>query len=429
MLACGGRGAHPIKFNGSIFTTPHRGGYPDRLRGDISGRPNGDPDWRQWGPGYWWQNQRLIYWSPIASGDFDQMQVFFKMYVDALPLATASTQIYFNHDGAHFGEGIYFWGNYNNNHYGWNREGLPLWKQSSGYIVRLYQGGLELLAIMLDYYSYTDDADFLSQSLLPMAEGIITFYDQHYRCDEKGKLYFHPSQALETWWDCVNPMPEVAGLKFVLQKLLALSESAATNKQRRQWRRVLNELPSLPTRQIEGQTALAAADAFADKHNIENPELYAVFPYRLYGVGKGELELARYTFEQRLHREQNKGHDQDGTHAAYLGLAHVAGKMVARRFGTEYLAARFPTYWMGYDWIPDHCSGGAGMICLQAMLIQCEDDKIVLFPAWPKEWDVEFKMHAPHQTTVEGVYHNGRLERLKVTPDTRAKDVMKMLPQ
>ena len=103
--------------------------------------------------------------------------------------------------------------------------------------------------------------------------------------------------------------------------------------------------------------------------------------------------------------------------------------MVARRFGEEYLAARFPTYWMGYDWIPDHCSGGGGMICLQAMLIQCEDDKIVLFPAWPKEWDVEFKMHAPHHTTVAGAYRNGRLESLKVTPESRAKDVVKMSPK
>ena len=35
----------------------------------------------------------------------------------------------------------------------------------------------------------------------------------------------HPSQALETWWNCTNPMPEVAGLQAVVERLLALPEA------------------------------------------------------------------------------------------------------------------------------------------------------------------------------------------------------------
>jgi hypothetical protein len=69
------------------------------------------------------------------------------------------------------------------------------------------------------------------------------------------------------------------------------------------------------------------------------------------------------------------------------------------------------------------------MITLQAMLIQCDGDKIVLFPAWPKDWDVEFKLAAPKNTTVEGVYRRGQLESLKITPATRAVDVVKLTPQ
>jgi len=34
--------------------------------------------------------------------------------------------------------------------------------------------------------------------------------------------------------------------------------------------------------------------------NTENPELYAAFPYHLYGVGKPDLELARHTYAARL---------------------------------------------------------------------------------------------------------------------------------
>ncbi len=222
---------------------------------------------------------------------------------------------------------------------------------------------------------------------------------------------------------CTNPMPEVAGLKYLLQKFLALPKKNTSAKQRKQWKRLLGELPAIPVRDVNGKKALSPAEKFAQESNVENPELYAVFPYRLYGLGKPQLELAELAFEHRWHKMGNLGHDQDEIHAAYVGLGELAGKMLTTRFGTKHLTARFPTYWMGVDWIPDHCHGGSGMIALQAMLIQCENKKILLFPAWPKDWDVDFKLHAPYNTIVEGVYKDGKVQNLKVTPEKRKKDV------
>ena len=68
-------------------------------------------------------------------------------------------------------------------------------------------------------------------------------------------------------------------------------------------------------------------------------------------------------------------------------------------------------------------------MALQAMLMQADGREIVLFPAWPREWDVEFKLHAPLNTTVEGVYRSGKLKSLKVTPEFRRKDVSELQPQ
>lgn len=53
--------------------------------------------------------------------------------------------------------------------------------------------------------------------------------------------------------------------------------------------------------------------------------------------------------------------------------------------------------------------------------------KLHLFPSWPKDWDVDFKLHAPGQTVVEGVLKGGKLESLKVTPESRAKDIVNWL--
>ena len=66
------------------------------------------------------------------------------------------------------------------------------------------------------------------------------------------------------------------------------------------------------------------------------------------------------------------------------------------------------------------------MIGLQEMLMQTIGDEIVLFPAWPKEWDVEFRLHAPKNTKVEVSYEDGEIVSLVVTPKSRMKDVVIM---
>ena len=68
-------------------------------------------------------------------------------------------------------------------------------------------------------------------------------------------------------------------------------------------------------------------------------------------------------------------------------------------------------------------------MALQTMLMQCEGKNIRLFPAWPKNWDVSFKLHAPFNTTVEGIYRNGKVESLTVSPQERKDDVNVLEPQ
>jgi alpha-L-fucosidase 2 len=446
--ACAGRGAFPVKFNGSIFTVDAR-------------EPNEsyDADYRRWGGPYWFQNTRLIYWPMAASGDFEMMRPLFHMYLDALPLAKERTRLYFHHGGAFFSETMYFWGSYANSNYGWNREGKPLSQVDNTFIRWYYSGALELLAIALDYHSFTQDREFARRTLLPLADAVVTFYDEHYpRAD--GKMVFKPAQSLETWPNVVNPLPDIAGLRFVLQGLSALPGDLVSQRRRDQWRRILRELPPIPTRVTDGQTLLAAAaEILAPNQNSENPELYAVFPYRLYGVGKPRLEVARATFDARRFKG-NAGWQQDDTQAAFLGLADEARRRVADRFARANPGSRFPAFWgPNFDWIPDQDHGCNGVIALQTMLLQWEDGvilseaartsaprsrrpvlskaegipsghgRILLFPAWPKEWNVEFKLHAPMRTTVEGVYRAGKLERLSVTPGARAKDVSVLNPQ
>jgi len=413
MNACAGRGAYPIKFNGSIFTVDSR--EPDE---------HFDADYRRWGGEYWFQNTRLPYWALLCAGDYDLLRPLFEMYLKALPLAKERTKRYFGHEGAYFPETITSWGTYANVNYGWNREGKPVSYIDNPYIRYYYSCNLELLALALEYFSHTADKRFLNETLLPLADAVIAFYDRHFARDSEGKLLLKPSQSLETYPDTVNPLPDIAGLRWVLEGLLRLPVGKDSVARRHLWRRLIGQLPPLPMKTEEGQTfLLPAQEILAPPINSEDPELYAVFPYRLYGVGKPDLEVARNTYARRPYKG-NEGWRQDPIWAALLGLAEEASAMVAQRFATKHPGSRFPAFWgPNYDWIPDQDHGCVGMLALQMMLMQTDGDRILLLPAWRKEWDVSFRLHAPGRTMVGGVWRGGKMRSLKVTPSWREKDV------
>lgn len=115
---------------------------------------------------------------------------------------------------------------------------------------------------------------------------------------------------------------------------------------------------------------------------------------------------------------------------AYLGLAEEARFNLVGRARNFDKGSRFPAFWgPNFDWIPDQDHGGVLMKALQSMLLQTDAKKIYLMPAWPKDWNADFKLHAPYQTTIEGRVVNGEILDLKVNPISRQKDLVILSPQ
>ena len=154
-------------------------------------------------------------------------------------------------------------------------------------------------------------------------------------------------------------------------------------------------------------------------------------------MGRRDLEVARNTYERdtlALKFRSHIGWKQDNIWAACLGLTDEARRLALLKLADG--PYRFPAFWgPGFDWSPDHNWGGSGMIGLQEMLMQeipaeenatpdCEEagkTKIVLFPAWPKSWDVHFKLHASGGMTVEATLQGGEVKDVRVSP--RGKSV------
>lgn len=412
--ACNGRGAYPIKFNGSIFNVPYK---------DAPG----NADYRRWGPGYWWQNIRLPYYSMCTSGDYDLMRPLFKMYVkDLFELFKYRTKLYMNIDGIFIPECIYFWGETFTESYGltpFDQRDDKL--QESRWHKYEWVSGLELTYLMLDYYEYLMDENFLKEYVLPFTNQIITFFDQFYKT-ENGKLKMEPSQSAETWWKCTNPMPELAGLHSILNRLIKLDKDLVDDEMKNYWQNVKQKLPDLPTHEVNKIVMLAPAEIFEEKMNIENPELYAVFPFQLINFNSENKDLAINAFIHRLDRG-NWGWRQDDLFASYLSLTDTTKKYLIERSKNKNVDSRFPAFWgPNYDWTPDQTHGGVIMKTLQSMIIQNDGENIYLLPSWPEDWNVEFKLYAPYETVIEGTYNDGQLIINKVTPEYRSENIIIM---
>lgn len=403
-----GNGTFPLKYNGSIFTVDYEG----------------DPDYRRWGAGFWFQNTRLSYWPMLAAGDFKEMLPFFKMYRNALELLKDRNQIYYHHPGIHNSETVYPWGIHVNGHYGWDREGHEPDYIECTYVSYYWQSGIELVEMMLSYFSYTGDEAFARDIMLPYAAEIIMFYMYHYSKDEDEKLIINPASSLETWHIALNPTPEIAGLTSITKKIMQLSVADETLKEN--CKGVLESLPELPLGEIEGRKVILPAKEYDMCKNIENPELYTVFPYRQFGIGKENLQLAQDTFDVRRIKIQNCWH-QDDIQAAYLGRAEETYSYLYGRTKGRDENSKFAGFWEAYnDWVPDMDHGGVLMMALQSTLIQsdAESGKIHIFPAFPKRLDVRFRLYADQRTLIEGCYEKGQLKELNIFPKERAKDIV-----
>lgn len=414
MTAIGGRGDYPIKFNGSIFTVePKAMGY------------DYNPDWRKWGDCFWWQNTRIPYGPMLANGDADLMEGLFKTYERVLPLAKARTKIYHNAEGAYFPETMTLFGTYSNNDYGWDRTGhqpnevlCPWWQWA-------WNQGPELVMLMLERYEYTQDREFLKSRALPMARAVLDYFDTRFKRDPNGKLRLDPTQAAETYWNgVINDTPCVAGLHAIVAKLLKapIKDSKWTQAKLEAFQK---SLPEIPVR--DGKIAAAEVHP-KERSNVENVEFYAIWPFKLFGIGHDMLDVTQKTFRERIEKA-NSGWQYDGQVAAMAGLTEDAKASLLSKVRNSNSNYRWPATWgPNYDWLPDQDHGGNIMMTLQNMVMQEAEGKIYLLPAFPLDWNVSFKQHASQKTVVTATYRNGKLEKWSVTPKSREKDVVILIP-
>lgn len=420
MLACNAYGNYPTKFNGGLF--PFDPVYADP-------KAPFTPDYRKWGGSTMTaQNQRLVYWPMLKSGDADIMKPQFDTYLRMLPAAKLRAQHYWNHGGAVFSEQIESFGLPNPAEYG-NHSAADDWGvEKNLWLEYQWDTVLEFCSMILMAHDYADMDitpyhELISQSL--------RFFDEHYRNEAikrgmdslstTGKLVIFPSSGCETYKWAHNPASVIAALKTVTTQwtkyLTELSRETLSTQcvsDELAYAQVLaTRIPDIPLRTIDGKECIAPAELWSRIQNVETPQLYPVFPWRVYGVGKTHLDVAQNTYAHDPHAlkmRSTKGWKQDNIWAACLALTDEAFRLNKEKLTDG--PYRFPAFWdPGYDWAPDCNKGGAAMIGMQEMLLQEADDGTpLLFPAWPKNINAKFKLHLTGGRTIRAEMKDGKVK-------------------
>lgn len=397
----------------------------------------GNPDKREWEScQFMAQNQRLSSWPMLRSGDFDILQVATDFYRDRIDMSRAHAKKFWGVDGVAWCEAFSIFGL---GAIGTNADG----RCNPPHLEHHYTSGMEFALLMLELQRYSGK----NQPHYPdAAMGIIRYYDQFHQqaqarktgqpLDDNGRLVIYPSDACEPYHGCTNNTDVIAGLHALTRELLALPDGRLTAAEHAYLASFQKRIPTFPIREKNGRKFYAAAASWEwvmQNENMDFPQMYVLFPFTTMALGRDDMELAKNTFE--LSPINNKVQQQN--HAWYQTLINFA-RMGETAQAQAYLldkmhhsSARFPTFYQtfyingspNFNHMPDmdHC--GTAMLGLQEMLMQTDGKRILLGPAWPAEWNVNFKLHAPWQTVVEGHVAAGKLVVDRVTPASRRSDI------
>jgi len=407
---CAGKGPVPIKFNGSIFVT-----YPHEV---TPGRITWD--YRRWGGAFWMQNTRHIYWNMLLSGDFSGMEPLYNLLHQLIPISKHRTFAYYGHNGILLPEtftlcGLYCMSNYGIPQEDGKRYAKGTWLHQPGqianhYIRWYYTSMLELAYIMLLGARYSDNEKYLNIAYEFSKETLIFYYEHFDTLD--GKILLKPISSLETYQDCFNDLPNIAGLDALTEELLSGDNLPSDIFD------ICKKIRDILVDYPKDDNKLLPCQILIDKkrRNCENPELYSVFPFYVHTYFNKEHPLFKYAVNAFYQRNEKagKGWSQDCIQAALLGLTDQAkdilvkqAKMIDERYSFTGI------YGPNYDETPDQDHANGLSIGLVHTLVASSKDKNVLFGAWPEYWNVSFRLPLYSSKPVTAVYQNGKVVTLE----------------
>ncbi len=453
-MASTSRGALPPKWNGSLFVV--------------------DGDTRLWGSQFWVWTTESMYLPLYAADAIELTDPFFNMYLSQLKEAEIAAKQRWGVDGAFYPETAPFdgpvilpedaaqeyqdvflgrkentklseyvrdLGSFEGHLYCESRKEPPNPVGRYSWASHVVSSGAEIAMQTWWRYRYTCDEDWLLNKAYPLLKGVTEFYYNFSKRDNNGTFYIEGTNAHEDFWGVKNSIMDLAAIRGVVPLAIHASEILGVDENlREKWQFFLDHLSPYPMGYEPGSKSLEKGCLSDDvwsagyrgevdgSHNSEDVWLNPVFPFEDW-----TLETHIPSMDSIVQKivdlvpRQNSILNGDNCNTA------IRSPIATIRAGRgELLPELLTNYYEAFDPLPNGMSLFEGVTAqsieflgiistaIQEGLLQSisprpgQPEVINVFPAWPKKWDVSFKLLARGGFIVSASICNGEIQTVLI---------------
>jgi hypothetical protein len=360
-------------------------------------------DTQPWFPaGYWFWNMRMLVAANMSSGAFDMNTPVWNLYRSNLANIEAWTRSKMaGKAGICVPETMRF--NGNGYWYGGESDASCDEAASPNYNALTITSGAEVGLWVWQQYQMSGDSTFLAANYPLMSEAA-QFLLAYATTGSDGLLHTM-ANAHETQWNVQDPTTDIVAMKALFPAVISAAAVLGTDAALvADLQAALPKIPPLPRTDQTNHTQLltASADAAgqdvfaisyqpsAQRHNSENLDLEAVWPYGLIGDRDPDTALAQRTYAHRMFVNDSDW-TFDALQAARLGLSSEVANDLTR--ATE----QYQGFVNGLGLLsggkndgssePYIEQAGVAAAAINEALVQDYDGLLRIAPAWPSGWD------------------------------------------
>lgn len=458
LMASSSRGAYPPRFGGMLWYTT----------GDM----------RRWGSEYWHANTDAYYRDLMPSGHVDLMDPFYSLYFGMRDACALAARQQWGSEGIYLPEVTFFDGperipdnlvqefqdlflarkpyaqaskeflayvqtknclsaRYNFLNFGSYVDGVYYAPDKGagifGHCTHFLSGAAGVAALFWQRYEFTGDEAFLRTKAYPMIKGVAEFYAHFPNLvkEADGRYHIHHVNRIESDWDSSDTPSELAAMRQVFPLALQASKRLGVDEALRpKWQDIVDHLaepaPGSGNRgnfdQTKGAYAHQVESEVSAASGLPVPHFAPSVPPaspasagrqrggRVFGnfVGRGEGAIEPLGAEPELKRR-------------FLGFNMTGGFIDPSGDGGAQIFRNRLRLREGPGAIDAEHLGGLAFGIHESLLTSSTDENLTtssiqVFPAWPKDWAVTFKLLARGGTTVTAAQQEGKVLGITLAP-------------
>lgn len=460
-----------------LMASSSRGDYPPRF-GGMLWYTNGDM--RRWGSQYWHANTDAYYRDLMPSGHLDLATPFFSLYSGMYDACALAAQQQWDSKGIYIPEVTFFNGpekipddlvkefqdlylarkpnsqaskeflayvqtknnlnsRYNFLNFGSYINGVFVQPDKGagifGHCTHFLSGMSGIASQFWQYYEFTGDKQFLQQKAYPIIKGVAEFYANfpNLKKEADGKYHIYHVNRIESDWDSHDTPSELDAMHTIFPLALQASQLLGVDENLRpKWQDIADHLAS-PGPGNGNRGNFDQTKGGFSRHVAEEISAASGLPIPHFPSSNPATRPATQP-DARRPRERVFGNfvapgdgaieplgPQPDLKRRFLGFNMTGGFIDPSGDGGAKIFRNRLRLREGPGAIDAEHLGGLAFGIHESLLTSTTNDTLTtstiqLFPAWPKDWTVHFKLLARGGTFVTASQENGRVLSVQLDP-------------